>query len=88
MFNVYSNHNGSNILMPPMETISEVRGLADAAASLGYDALYRAFETDVPRDVQNAGFPVRERFEVSFSVLDGVVRQLDDPGIPTAHWGR
>ena len=77
MFNVYTMHGkGSQIQLPVMGDLDEVRGFAQAAADLGSDVLVRAFR------IHEWG----ERFEIAFSVLDGKITELDEPVIPRAHW--
>jgi hypothetical protein len=77
-YRIYSNHNGGNIILPETDDLDEAHQLAHSAAQLGHDCLYRVFaKTGV----------TGEQWVASWSVLDGVVKQLPDPGIPTAHWG-
>jgi len=80
MFNVYAQHgSGPMIIMPQERTIEGVRQLAEAAARLGHDVLYRAFEV-------TSKSPTGEQFKTAFSVLDGKVREHKSVTIPTAHW--
>ena len=80
MFNVYAQHGpGPMIIMPQEKTIEGVRRLAEAAAQLGNDVLYRVFEV-TSESVSG------ERFKTAFSVLDGTVREHRSVTIPTAHW--
>lgn len=79
VFNVYNSHKRNNTLLPPMNSVEEVRGLAEAAARLGHDAFYRVFR--VTSDSVSG-----ERFETAFSVLGGVVREHQDVTFPAAHW--
>jgi hypothetical protein len=72
MFNVYATHGGTQIRLPDEPTVDHVRSLADAAAALKYDALYRIFGAN--------------GFVTAFSVLNGEVREHKDVTIPTAHW--
>ena len=79
MYNVYQQHTSTNIIMPPMADLDEVRVLAECAAKLGHDAFYRVFE--------QTGGPTGEQFVTSFSVLNGVVREHKDSTFPKEHWG-
>lgn len=76
MIEVYNQHRGSNIVLPLMRDIDEVRNFAECCARLGYDAFYRAFEV----------VPDGYRYVTSFSVLAGVVREHKDVTIPAEHW--
>jgi len=78
---VYSQHKGSNIIMPEswMNTLNTVQEFAHSTAQSGIDGFYRVFElTDES--------PTGERFITAHSVLDGKVREHNDVTIPTAHW--
>ena len=83
MFNVYAQHQISKgtsmIIMPQERSIEGVRLLAEAAANLGHNVLYRAFEV-------TSDSVTGEQFETSFSVLNGVVREHKDVTIPREHW--
>ena len=76
MYTWYSNHKGGNVFYTIGSdldiALADTRGMADASAKRGVDALYRLFGP--------AGFVV------SFSVLGGVVRELNSPTIPDGHW--
>ena len=78
-YNVYSTHKGTNITLPTINDLAEAKALADAAASLGHECLYRVFE----RTTQS---PTGEQFVVAWSVLGGEVRRHNDPTIPGPHW--
>ena len=82
VFNVYDQHgDGPTIKLPSMNTIMEVRALADAAAARKMDAFYRVFRiTD--ESVTN------ERFVTAFSVHKGVVREHPEVSFPLCHFGR
>ena len=76
MYTWYSQHKGSNVyytIGSDLElALKDTRGMADASAKRGVDALYRLFGP--------AGFVT------AFSVLGGVVLEHTEPTIPNGHW--
>jgi len=77
VFNVYTTHGkGSQIKLPPMRDLDDVRGFAEAAVRCGQNVLIRAFE------ITDQG----EQWRISYSVLNGEIRELDSPVIPRNHW--
>lgn len=79
--NVYNQHGGSNIKLPAMTSLNEVRQLAEASAARGHDAFYRVFDV-VPYPTSISG----EKFRTAFSVLGGVVKEHPSVTFPSAHW--
>lgn len=78
-YRIYSDHKGGHITMPDTDNLDEAHQLAHSAAKLGHDTLYRVFEL-------TSDSPTGERFVTAWSVLDGRVKQLAEPTIPTPHW--
>lgn len=78
MYNVYNQHKGQMVSFPPEHSIDAVKRLADAYASLGYNAFLRVFKVE--------DTPSGQRFETAFSILDGKVTEHKDVTIPSAHF--
>lgn len=78
-YRIYSDHKGSNIVMPETNDLDEAHQLAHSAAELGHDCLFRVFEL-TPES------PTGEQFITAWSVLNGRVKQLSDVTIPADHW--
>ena len=76
MYNVYSQHKGSNVKFPPVDSIDTVKIMANFAAEQGWNIFYRVF-----RDTGHG-----EKFEVAFSVLDGVVTERSEVTFPPEHF--
>lgn len=79
MFNIYNDHRGVLVRLPPERDIDGVRRLAESYASLGHNAFLRAFRV-------TSESVTGERFETAFSVLNGKVVEHPDVTIPKAHW--
>ena len=80
MYNVYAQHGrGPMIIMPQERTLKSVKQLAEAAASLGHNVLFRAFKI-------TSESVTGEQFETAFSVLEGTVREHKSVTIPKEHW--
>ena len=75
-FRIYSDHKGSSLELPKC-TLQAAQKLAQAAADLQHDTLYRLFSEETPG---------RFQFETAFSVLAGQVREHRDVTIPKEHW--
>ena len=71
-YTIYNQHRGCSIKHPTTTDLDEARRLAESAAQLGYDGLYRVFGP--------------EGFVTAWSVLDGVVTEHKDVTIPERHW--
>ena len=73
----FSQHKGSNVSYDIGtndlgEALRDTRGMAEAAAMLGYDAFYRLFGPN--------------GFVTAFSVLDGKVTEWKDVTFPKEHF--
>lgn len=75
-YNVYTDHRGSFMTLPPVAHLNDVRAMADADARRGIDNLYRVFARS------GSG----EQFTIALSVMNGQVREHNDVTIPLAHW--
>lgn len=79
VYNVYNDHRGVLVKLPPERDIDGVRRLAESYATLGHPAFLRAFRL-------TSESVTGERFETAFSVLNGKVVEHRDVTIPKAHF--